>query len=275
MMSLKESDLSLFPMPNFNGKGGAIATALVVGFGLLLLLPQCVGIVNPGERGVKITAGVVSNTVLPEGIFIKTPIVDSVATVVVRQTTEEIETDILTKDLQKVTTHATVSYKIPEKSVISLYRDYRGEVYGTLVQPRVMEALKSVASHYSAAEYIQNPEKVTEESLHKTVRSLTGLVDIVNVTIKNVSLTPTLQEAIELKQQKEQEAKAAEYEYQKKTLEAKAIAIQATALAKSKELIELEKVKVQKAAVEKWDGHLPQTVMGGAMPFIPVPSTGK
>ena len=30
--------------------------------------------------------------------------------------------------------------------------------------------------------------------------------------------------------------------------------------------------EVQKAAVEKWDGHMPQTMLGGTMPFIDVNS---
>jgi hypothetical protein len=41
------------------------------------------------------------------------------------------------------------------------------------------------------------------------------------------------------------------------------------------QLIELRKVEAQLKAIEKWNGKLPETIMGGAVPFINVNSAGK
>ncbi|GAB6875556.1 hypothetical protein [Thermaerobacter litoralis] len=53
--------------------------------------------------------------------------------------------------------------------------------------------------------------------------------------------------------------------------EAEALRIQREAL--TPELLRLREIEAMRAAIEKWDGHLPN-VTGGAIPFIQVP-TGR
>ena len=102
-------------------------------------------------------------------------------------------------------------------------------------------------------------------------------VNLLETYITNFDFSPEFARAIESKQVAEQRALQARRDLDRIKIEAEqAIATsraQAEALRMQREnvtlpLIELRKVEVQKLAIEKWNGVLPVTMMGGTMPFI-------
>lgn len=255
--------------------------ALVVAAAILLLLgvSSC-QVVDPGFRGVKVTSGKVSDEVVPEGMTFKLPFVTTIHEINVQQNTESGETACFSQDLQTVKVRYAVMYKIPEAGVVRLYREFKGDAYPTLVEPRLQAALKQVTAAYNAEQLVQNRDKVQVEALSK-VKTLVGdTVNIVDLSIVNIDLSDQLESAIEQKMVKQQESLAKKFELErekqeaeitviKATAEADAIKVKAQALTESPRVIDLEIIK-------KWNGIAPSTLViggenkGGANLILPL-----
>src|SRR5262249_13052958 len=76
--------------------------------------------VQPGNRGVKVTLGQVSETILPEGFGNKVPW-STVEQVSVRQQTRGVNATCFSSDLQQVNMQLKVLYRIPETSVVKVF----------------------------------------------------------------------------------------------------------------------------------------------------------
>jgi regulator of protease activity HflC (stomatin/prohibitin superfamily) len=98
------------------------------------------------------------------------------------------------------------------------------------------------------------------------------------VEILDISFKTKFEDAVEAKQIAEQEANRAKNltvkikeEAEQKIIaaeaDAKAMSVRAKALEQNKSLVEYE-------AVMKWDGHLPQYMMGNTVPFINLNTKG-
>jgi prohibitin 2 len=252
-------------------------SALVLILLLVLVTMGCWHIVPPGHRGVSVTLGTVDPQMRPSGITFKKPLVEDIIDVPIQQITVTGQTDTFSSDLQTVNFSYSVLYRIPEDNVVTLYRDYRGDPYTQLVDPRLQDILKQVTALYRAEDLVKNRETIKVTTLERLRAALAGLIEVVDVPITNIDLTEELEKAIELKQVTEQQALAKEYELQKAkkeaeiTLvnakaEAEAVQIKGKALADSPRVVELEIAK-------KWDGKAPQTVVvgeGGANVLLPL-----
>src|SRR5687768_3204291 len=91
--------------------------------------------VNPGERGVRVNFGKVDPTPLPEGLHF-TGIGEDIHEVSVRQQRKDVNAPCFSSDLQQVGLTVSVLYRIPEKNVVSIFKDYHGEPFDNLVAPR-------------------------------------------------------------------------------------------------------------------------------------------
>ncbi len=278
-----------------------------VAVGVIFLLSQTFQVIEPGFVGVSVTLGKVDPTFRTEGLTFKMPFIERIIPVSFRQQTVEGRADAFSSDLQTVKITFSTLYKLPPSKIVELYREYKGDPYQALLEPRIQDALKQTVAKYRAEDLVKNREAVktqTLEIVRKTMRlknplaveaedlvnlpdtntekavslyNKTQLVNIVDLPIKNIDLTDELEQAIELKQIKEQEALAKEYDLKKARkdaeitivnaeAEAKAVKIKGVALKSSPEVIELEIAK-------RWDGKTPSTVVvgkGGSNVLLPL-----
>ena len=226
---------------------------------VILALPSvaltgCFGTVEVGERGVKVAQGVVDKNLLKEGFYTYNPFFERVEEFVIRQTTKQVEADVQTRDMQTIKMDISISYKIPDASVITIFKDYQGDAYETLVHPKLLDALKSVTSAYKAEDIIKKRDEIRLKTVDRLNLMLGGLVDVKSVMFTGTTFSETLQKAIEEKQKAEIEESTAKNRVEVEKQNSIALAIRAKALKSNPALM-------QEKFIEKWDGHLPQ-VMG-------------
>ena len=228
----------------------------------------CYYVIDPGERGVKVTLGKMSEDFLAPGPGFKTPFMTEIRRVNVQQDTREISAECFSSDLQQIRIQLKVLYRIPEASIVSVLRDYAGAPFDKLILPRVQEAVKEVTAMKSAADIVKTREQIKVAALESSRAKIGTLLVIEDLVIVDVKLSRELEQAIEAKMVQQQEAEKAIFKMQqaktdaetliiKAKADAESIRIQGEALEKAPKLVELK-------MVEKWNGVSPQVVGGGS-----------
>lgn len=249
----------------------------------LLLLPAtaCMNIVDGGHRGVRVSAGQISDTLLEEGFYVVGPLthIEKVS-VRIRQSTTE--TAAASKDMQKVHAQIALNWRIEPANVITVYRNLgKAEIIeDTVIDRSISEILKAECAKMTAEEILTRrlALKVSIDAAITERLAKFGLtVDTVNLA--DFGFTPEFDKAVEDKQIAEQRAKQAHYEAQRATQQALAEIEKAKGQAESQRLLKesITKDLIQKLAIEKWDGHLPTwiTGSGGQLPFVQLAAPGK
>lgn len=259
--------------------GKMIAGALVIGF-LIIAAMSSAYIVNPGYRGVQVTVGKVAPVAKPEGFGLKLPFLTHIHPVLIRQQSGKFDAECYSSDLQQVKIGLRVLYRIPENKAVTLFRDYEGDPFASLVQPRVAEAIKELTALRTAELIVQKREEIKASSLDSARKKIADLLILDDLIIENIELTTVLEGAIEAKMVQQQEAARARFAQQQAEIEASTVVIKARGEAQSiqlrgKALMENPYV-LDLQVVERWDGIAPLVVgpsAKGADMILPLQST--
>ena len=244
----------------------------VVGVLIFLIFLSPLTLIGAGHRGVATEFGKVQETVLNEGFHFINPIW-RIRKFDVRTQKVETESEAASKDLQSVHTTIAINFSVKPDTVHLLFQETSGMYEVTLISPAIQEAVKAATSKFTADELITKRSEVKEmmrEELAK--RESMRFFRIEDVNIIDFKFSKSFNASIEKKVTAEQDALAAKnkleqtrYEAEQKivaaTAEAESIRIQSQALSNNAALVELE-------AVRKWNGILPQYMMGDTIPFI-------
>ena len=244
-----------------------IAGAVVI-FALIIAGSSSTYVVEPGFRGVRVTLGKVSPVFKPEGFGFKVPFITRVVPQSIRQQTAKFEADCYSSDLQQVKIDLRVLYRVPPASVVSIFRDYAGDAFETLIKPRVAEAIKELTALRSAEMIVQKREEVKSRTLEIARKKVGDLLVIEDIVLEDINLTRVLENAIEAKMVQEQEAARARFAQQQAQTEASTAVIKARGEAESinlrgKALRENPSI-LELQVVERWDGITPLVVGPGA-----------
>jgi prohibitin 2 len=232
---------------------------------LVLLASSATYIVQPGFRGVAVTLGTVSPQFKPEGFGFKQPFITHIVPLSIRQQTRPMPAECYSSDLQQVKMEVHVLYRVPEHSVVKIYQDFAGEPFDSLIAPRVQEALKEVAATQSAEQIVKNREEVKTKALELARRKIgANFLEVVDLVIYNLMLSPELEAAIEMKMVQEQEASKAKFTQLKAQIdaetaiirgkgEAEAIQVRGSALKANPDFIKLQ-------ILQNWSGRSPLVV---------------
>ena len=242
---------------------GLILFFSVVGF-------SSVTVISAGHTGVQVTLGEVNPMPLTEGVHFVNPI-SSVKDVDVRLQKAQLNgANAGTKDLQVVHTDIVVNYRLDPLKVPHIYKEYGLDVDAKVLGPGVNEAFKSVTGHYTSEELVTKRDIVSSEILQHLVSKMAPFnITVSNVSLVNFGFSEAYQKAIEAKVIATQQTAKAEQDLARIKVEAasriaqadgeaKAIAIQAAAIQSNGGE---NYVKLQ--WIEKWNGALPTTVLGG------------
>ncbi|WP_226348585.1 prohibitin family protein [Alcaligenes sp. 13f] len=282
---------------NYSKGLGFLGAAVVI---FLILIVASMGSflqVDQGERGVVLRNGKLVRVAEP-GLDFKVPFFDTVRTISVRDRTVRMQLEAYSFDQQSASMVASVTYRVPETDVAQLYSEYGSldALEARLLERKALDVIKNVFGKYTAAQSIQNREKLgadINEAMRVTLES--APLQMMGVQVEEVSFSKAYEQSIEnrmlaqvqietTRQQKETasiqaeikvvqaeaEARAQRERYMAEAdgirlrgdAEAKAISARAQALAQNTNLVNLN-------AVEKWDGKLPESLVpGSAMPFI-------
>lgn len=257
--------------------GRVIGTAIISLLGIIAILGSF-EIVDPGHRGVMVTAGKPGDETLSEGVHLKVPFISSIKEISVRIQKSESGTDAATKDLQRVHSTVALNWHIEPSQVPTLYKNIGTEydIENRVIAPAVSETLKAATAKLTAEECLTKRMELKSTVDEMLIKRLTqyGVV-VKDISIVNLDFTPDFNRAIEAKQVAEQQAKQAEYLAQKRTAEAKAAVEEAKgqaessltnarAQAESQKLLQktITKEVLQLEYLKRWNGVLP-TVMSG------------
>jgi len=256
----KPVEIHIDPKPLLRGAGIAVLLLVVIVLG-----STATYIVQPGFRGVEVTLGKVTPEFKAEGFGFKQPFITHLQPVTIRQQTRTMPAECYSSDLQQVKLEVHVLYRIPEQSVVRIFQEYAGDPFDSLIAPRVQEALKEVAAAQSAEMIVKQREQVKLKTLELARQKVgTNFLVIVDVVLYNISLSPELEHAIELKMVQEQEAEKAKFTQTKSQIEADtaiirargeadAIGVRGQALRANPDFIRLQ-------IVQNWNGKSPLVV---------------
>lgn len=252
--------------------------ALLVVFIFLPMVNPFVSVPS-GHRGVITTFGKVTSDPLDEGLHLVWPW-RKVTPVQVRMLKSAVKGDAASKDLQQVTTEIALNYHL-EPQLTPLFYQMVGLGYeAVIIAPAVEETFKAITANYTAEELIVKRDEVRTKiraMLSQRLRERSGgglIVDDFSVT--NFAFSGVFNRAIEAKSEAEQLALKAQRDLVRIKVEAEQKISQAQAEASAlrmqkqevtPELIKLRELEVQREAIKKWDGKLPQ-YSGGAVPFL-------
>lgn len=250
------------------------ATAVIIGlFILFLIVFQPMTIVGVGERGVKVTLGQTSPVALEEGVHFVMPFISTVKKMNVKTVKSNIATMAQSKDIQQARIVYVVNYNLQPENAPKMWRTVGRDYVSVVVMPTVEGIVKDTIGKWNAQDIVANREKVASEVLFKLNEKLgPKYINVSDFQITEIQYSQAFEQAIESKVTAEQEALKAknktvqvQEEARQKIIaseaEAKSMAIRAQALAQNKNLVEYE-------AVQKWDGKLPEYMMGNTVPFL-------
>lgn len=254
--------------------------SLIIAIGILfvifILFCNPIAIVGVGQRGVKVTLGKVSPQSYSEGIHFVTPFISKIHVMNVKTQKLSTPTEVYTKDIQQARISYVVNYNLMPQHVHEMYRQVGMNYVDTILMPAIEGNIKDVIGKWNAQDLVANRASATADILGKLQSQLEKkYINVTSFQIIDINYSEVFERAIESKVTAEQEALKAknktvqvEEEAKQKLIsaqaEAKSMQIRATALTQNKALVEYE-------AVQKWDGKLPEYLMGGSIPFINLP----
>lgn len=239
--------------------------------------------VPAGHRGVITTFGKVNMTPLDEGVHLMLPWKKN--TPVQVRTLKSVTTgDAASSDLQQVTTEIALNFHLEPNLTPKFFQQVGPSYQETIINPAVEETFKAVTAQYTAEQLITKRDEVRtkiREMLVKRLRDRSSNAIVVeDFSITNFRFSAVFTKAIEAKSEAEQLALKAKRDLERVEIEARqkvaGARAEAEALKMQKqevtpELIKLREIEVQREALHKWDGKLPQYIGGnGPVPFIPL-----
>lgn len=249
-------------------------------------------IVPAGNMGVITLFGKVNVDPIAPGMSVVAPL-SKVHLVNVQVLKHDSGGDAASKDLQSVHTTITTNFNVLPSSAAKLYSEVGMDYEAKLFDGAVQETFKAITANYTAEELIKKREQVTGEITQLFKQKISALsgnaIRIDAVFIKNFEFGKAFNKAIEEKQVAEQTALKASRDLDRIKIEAdqkraqaqgeadaRIMAAKAEAQSFKLKSLEITEQMIRMAAIEKWDGNLPQVMGGnGAVPFINIPTPAK
>lgn len=230
---------------------------------LVLAVLTSIRQVNTGQLAVVTRFGKVTNRELGEGIHLVMPFgIERVARYDVKVQKDESEVSAASKDLQDVTGTVALNYRIDATRVSQIHQEIGPQFALKLIEPALQETFKATSAKYSASELITNRSEVKSEALKGVKERLEkyGIV-VDDLSIVNFKFSPAFAKAIEEKQVAQQNAERSRFNLE---------AAQIDAQAQQAQSLTLSSLYLQKQAIEKWDGTMPQYLGSGTVFNIPL-----
>ncbi len=252
---------------------GRIIAWSAVGILALIVLFSSFYTIRSTERGVLSTFGKMSDEVVEDGLHLKIPFIQTIKKVNVQQKKFDGHENSYTRDVQTSEVDYTINYELVRENVSKLMKNVGEDYHNRIVVPFVRSAMKEAFGNFAATEIVENRDAVRRE-IEATLRHTLDSNYFSNIQFQlvDIDFDDEFENAIKEKQVAEQAALKAKNvtiqveEKAKQTriaaeAEADAMRIKANALERNPKLVSYE-------AVQKWDGKMPQYMLGNSVPFI-------
>jgi len=243
--------------------GGLIGAAVLL-FVFIVASSSMTYMVEPGTRGISVTLGKAADHFLPSGFGFKAPFVTTIVPVNVRQRTQTVRAECFSSDLQQVVMDLRVLYRVPEASVVQIYKQFAGDPFDSLIAPRVQEAVKEITALQTAEQIVKQREEIKQKALAAAKLKIGEILWVEDIVIRNIDLSHELERAIEAKMVAEQQANQARFTQIQTTVEAETAIIKAKGEAEAikvrGEALKLNPAFLRLQIVERWNGKSPLVV---------------
>lgn len=230
--------------------------------------------IDEGERGIMTEWGKVIGEPLLPGFHTYNPISKDIFAMDVRETKMEGKEQCFTKDTQLVEiTYAITGYPDPAK-IGFLFSQFGKNWAETIVPQVVQSSLKDVVGQINADDLVSKREETRTKAFSEIQSSLKDRnviatrLDLINLDFDNAyekaveAKVVAVQNALAEKNKTIQVEEQAKQTVASAKAAAEAMRIKTQALSQNKALVDYE-------AVQKWDGKLPEYMLGGnSVPFI-------
>lgn len=256
--------------------------------------------IDQQKRGLVLTYGKLSDVSEP-GFHWKIPFVQEVKEVDITEQTRRYQNlQAYSRDQQVAELQVSVSYSVPTSNVGDLYSNYGtiDNFVTRIIDSHVPQAVENVFGQYNAITAVQDRVKLVAD-LNQAVKQQIGtdIVRIESVQLEQLSFSKAYDTSIEQRMQAEvavekrkQDLEGEKVDAQIKVTRAKAQAdsdlaiatahasatkiqgeADAAAIKAKADALNSNPQLVQLAAVDKWNGALPnQFIPGAAVPFVPL-----
>jgi prohibitin 2 len=261
---------------NIHATRGVPFFALAVFFGFIAMSFTTV---TAGTIGVVLRFGKPVRQLTPGPHFIL-PFADSVTPVSVQTSIVKPSEDAASHDLQVVHTEVTLAYHVDPAYATDVLVSLNDDAETRVIDPAILEAIKSVMAQYDVQDLISE-RPLVRDAIETFVRNRVAPYHIVAETtsITDFRFSADFENAIEAKVTAEQLAEKAKNDLTRIQIQAQQQVAQAQgeadALKLQKEQItpELLQLRTIEMMKDRWDGHLPSTLVegsGGALPMMDV-----
>ena len=256
--------------PNSKKIGRYVLWVALALLGILVLFSSFYTI-RSTERGVLATFGKMSDDVIGDGLHMKIPFIQTIKRVNVQQKKFDGKENSYTRDVQTSEVEYTINYDLVRENVSKLMKNVGDDYHNRIVVPFIRSAMKESFGNFAATEIVENRDAVRRE-IEQTLRQTLDSNYFMNIQFQlvDIDFDDDFETAIKEKQVAEQNALKAKNvtiqveEQAKQTkikAQAEAMSIKAAALESNPKLVNYE-------AVQKWDGKMPQYMLGNSVPFI-------
>lgn len=246
---------------------------LIGGMALLSLCGCGFEQVDTGYRGIKTEFGKIVGEPLQEGLHWYNPFTSSVLEIDVREQKLAAVADCFTKDTQKVRVTFAMTYYPDPMKIHTLYQTLGAQWADKIVLPVTLGSIKDTIGKYVADDLVgkrQEAKDASEKEIMENLRSRSVIatrIDFTHLDFEDAYEAAVEAKVVAVQRAQESKNKTVEIEERAKqqvisaTAEAESMKIRSAALSANKSLVEYE-------AVQRWDGKLPQYMMGGSVPFL-------
>ncbi len=274
-----------------------------------IVITSSIRIVDAGYRGVLLSFGAVDTaSSLNEGIHFVAPVRDNVVQMEVRTNKITEDAASASKDLQDVRTQVALNYHIDPDNTQIVYKQIGLDYANRIIIPAIQESVKQVTARFNAEELITKRETVKDQIDEQITARLAAYNIIVDgISITEFQFSPEFVRAVEAKVAAQQRALQAQNELRRieieaQQAEARAVGEQQANIARAEGVRQANVLQAQGEAQaittideqlrrspsylewlksEKWNGHLPLVIGGGAAgpagrsvtPFIEIPTS--
>jgi len=251
-----------------------IAKSVSIAVIILLLVSLAFGsffTVHVGYVGVRINIITGETESYARGTYLKIPVIHKVVNYDVKTQRQEFRSASASKDLQSVQAIIVVNFRPEYTKVNDIHTNIGSDYLYKVIEPAVQEAAKAAISKLPVEMVVverENLRAAIEERLVAKVTSYNIIIENVNIT--NIDFSNEFNRVVEEKQIEEQKVKKAEYQRLQAEEEKKRAILLAEAEAAKQQLLKqsTNKEVISLKWIEKWDGRLPQYMMGDGQNVI-------
>ena len=222
-------------------------------------------VVEVGFVGVRINILSGQTKSFPQGTYLNLPLIHQVVNYDVKTQKQEIEADSASKDLQTVRAKIVVNFRPIYDKVNDIHIKIGKDYFVKVIYPAIQEVSKTAISKLPVENIIverENLRAAIEENLRKKIEEYNIIIE--NVNIVDIQFTAEFNRVVEEKQIEEQKVKKIQYQRMQAEEEKKKVILLAEAEAQKQKLLRdsSNQTVINLKWIEKWDGHLPQYMLG-------------